>query len=348
MIDLRDENVNHKIWGIGTVIEQTEKSIVIHFSIGDKQFQYPEAFESFLTCSDKQNQEKVLSELKCKRQKAYDDKINAQKEREKALAVFDTTPKKTIGKKSYAKENIAFKCNFCDGGCKENGIGYRAACSDKLINYNIEEAHHNWCCDENSPCSQYYNGIIDRETLDSYNKGSDFICYESQMLRNWSAFAGYALTKEDYQRPLKLNKVQTNSLAILTTREPYSAEKDRFVFAVFLVDEAYEGDNREQGYVTTSSKYKLSLTNDEAKKILFWNYYHNENAPEKTAWGQGLHRYITDIQAASILHDIVTLKVGKKDEALAKELLEHFCRLNNINISDLPVLEGALSKTNNC
>ena len=203
-------------------------------------------------------------------------------------------------------------------------------------------AHYNWCCDENSPCSQYYNGIIDRKTLDGFNNGSGFICYESQMLRNWSAFAGYSLTKDSYQRPLKLNKVQINSLAILTTREPYSPENDRFVFAVFLVDEAYEGDNREQGYVTTSSKYKLSLTKDEARKILFWNYYYNENAPEKAAWGQGLHRYITDVQAASVLHDIVTLKTGKKDEALAKEFLEHFCRINDINIADIPVLEGAL------
>lgn len=107
------------------------------------------------------------------------------------------------------------------------------------------------------------------------------------MLRNWAAFAGFALTKENNQRPMKLNKVQVNSLAILTTRVPYAPEKDRFVFGVFLVDEAYEGDNREEGYVTTSSKYKLSLSLEEAKKILFWNYYHNENAPEKAAWGQG-------------------------------------------------------------
>lgn len=94
-----------------------------------------------------------------------------------------------------------------------------------------------------------------------------FVCYESQMLRSWAAFAGYAHTKENYQKPMKLNKIQINSLAILTTREPYALEKDRFVFGVFIVDEAYEGDNREQGYVTTSSKYKLSLSLDDAKKF---------------------------------------------------------------------------------
>lgn len=164
------------------------------------------------------------------------------------------------------------------------------------------------------------------------------------MLRNWAAFAGFVLTGENKQKPMKLSKVQINSLAILTSREPYAPEKDRFVFGVFLVDEAYEGDNRDEGYVTTSSKYKISLTQKEAKKILFWNYYHNENSPEKVAWGQGLHRYITDIQAASVLYDIWKVKAGTKDEELAKKFLDHFCKINAIKFDDLPVLEGALTR----
>lgn len=78
--------------------------------------------------------------------------------------------------------------------------------------------------------------------------------------------------------------------------------------------------------------------------MLFWNYYHNENAPEKAAWGQGLHRYITDEQAARILKDIVSVKEGKKDEALARKFLERFCEINSIDISDLPIMEGALQR----
>ena len=53
------------------------------------------------------------------------------------------------------------------------------------------------------------------------------------------------------------------------------------LFSVCSLWMNYEGDNRDEGYVTTSSKYKISLTQKEAKKILFWNYYHNENSPEK-------------------------------------------------------------------
>ena len=59
--------------------------------------------------------------------------------------------------------------------------------------------------------------------------------------------------------------------------------------------------------------------------------------------GQGLHRYISDIQAASILYDIWKVKAGAKDEKLAKEFLDHFCKINAIRVDDLPVLNGALT-----
>lgn len=344
MIELSSVSIMHKSFGAGKVVDYTDTYIKIEFPIGIKQFKYPEAFEKFLQCEDENIQKAILEKLALK--KEQEAELNRKKREEQARIIRDHTVVKSTGirKKTYPKENIAFKCNYCNGGLEDNGIGYVCACTDEMIVYNIEVAQHNWCCDEDSPCKQYYDGIITRKELDSFSEEDGFVCYESQMLRNWTAFAGFALTKENYQRPMKLNKVQINSLAILTTREPYVPEKERFVFGVFLVDDAYEGDNRDEGYVTTTSKYKLSLTKEEAKKVLFWNYYHNENAPEKVAWGQGLHRYISDEQAASILKDIVTVKKGKKDETLAQEFLEYFCEINSIHISNLPIMEGALKR----
>lgn len=336
--------VKHKFLGTGTILEISGDYVTVEFSSRTSKFTYPDAFDTFLQCEDSNTQSIVLEELAAKKKK--ESEIEKQKQEEQARLIrtqtYDSSSKQK--KKMPPKENIAFKCNYCDGGFSENGIGYVCACSDEMINYNIEVAHHNWCCNEDSPCKQYYDGIITRRELDEFSETDGFVCYESQMLRNWTAFAGFALTKENHQRPLKLNKVQTNSLAFLTTREPDSSEADRFVFGVFLVDEAYEGDNRDEGYVTTSSKYKLSLTKNEAKQVLFWNYYRNENAPKKTAWGQGLHRYITDVQAVNILKDIVALKKGTKEEALAQEFLEQFCKINQLDVSNLPPVEGALRK----
>lgn len=344
MVELSGVNIEHKSFGVGKVIEQTDTYLKIEFSVGIKKFKFPEAFEKFLQCEDSNTNNIVLEALESKKEKEAENKRRKQEEQSRLIKTQTFVKPSGTRQKTYPKENIAFKCNYCNGGLTENGIGYICACTDEMINYNIEVAQHNWCCDDGSPCKKYHDKIITRKELDSVSEEDGFVCYESQMLRNWTAFAGFALTKENHQRPMKLNKVQVNSLAILTTREPYDSEKDRFVFGVFLVDKAYEGDNRDEGYVTTSSKYKLGLTKEEAKKVLFWNYYYNENAPEKAVWGQGLHRYITDEQATSILKDIATVKKGKKDEELAQEFFEHFCKINRIDISELPIMEGALQR----
>lgn len=344
MIELIGANVKHRSFGIGKVIELTDTWIKIEFPDSEKRFSFPDAFESFLKCEDENMQEVILEMVAVQKKQEAELKRQKQEEQERFANARMALKGAGSKEKTYPRENIAFKCNYCNGGFAENGIGYVCACTDEMIDYNIEVAKHNWCCDDQSPCKQYYDGKISRSELDTISDSGGFVCYESQMLRNWTAFAGYALTKENNHRPMKLNKVQLNSLAILTTREPDSPEEDRFVFGVFLVDDAYEGDNREEGYVTTSSKYKLSLTKADAKDVLFWNYYYNINAPEKIAWGQGLHRYISHEQAASILYDIVRLKKGTPEEELAQEFLEHFCEINRIKISHLPVMDGALQR----
>ena len=103
-------------------------------------------------------------------------------------------------------------------------------------------------------------------------------------------------------------------------------------FAVFLVDESHEGDNRDAGYVTTNSEWKIELTPTEAHKILFWNYYINQNAPQKIVFGSGLHRYLSDEQAAQILRDIITVKVSPKE----KEFAQHF---SNTSVRSMALMQ---------
>ena len=152
-------------------------------------------------------------------------------------------------------------------------MGFRCACSEDMIDYNIRIANHTWCCNPESPCYQYYYGQISREELDVLCDGDGFVCYESKMLENWRASAGTALTGENNGKPMTLGKVQLNSLCVLTTRLPYQKEEERIIFGVFIVDDAFEGDMREEGYVTTNSIYKLELSPKEAEKLKYWNYY---------------------------------------------------------------------------
>lgn len=340
-MNLLDCAVEHVSWGAGIVKEQQGDYIIISFSSGEKQFPFPDAFEKFLKCEDVniQNQIRERIELKkqCEKQKAR------QKSEEISRALLDSHTQNSK-KSAHPENNIAFKCNYCNGGKAQNGIGYLSVCSDDLIRYNIKGTHHSWCRNESSPCCQYYKGIISRKTLNQKAANGDFICYESQMLKNWTAYAGFGLTREKKRNPMTLRKVRRNGLSILTSREPYAPEKERFIFAVFLIGEAFEGDYHSEGYVKASSKYRISLTQEEAGNLLFWNYYHNETSPENPAWSQKLHRYISNVTAASILYDIWKVKTGTEDEVPAKEFLDYFCKVNAVDQSLLPVRDGALSR----
>ena len=163
------------------------------------------------------------------------------------------------------------------------------------------------------------------------------------MLRDWKAYAGVVQTGERKGEPMKLQKVQHNSLCVLTTRNPQMIEDDRYIFAVFLVDETYVGDKQEEGYVATRSKYKIKLSPKQAEKMLFWKYYKNSKQPEKPKWGSGLHRYFNDEIAVEILKDIVNIKKNTEDEALAKEFLDYFCKTNEIDINKIKKTSGALT-----
>lgn len=145
MIELLGVNIKHKSFGVGKVIEQTDTYLKIEFPVGTKQFQFPEAFEKFLQCENSNIQNIVLEELAIKKEKEAE--IKRQKQEEQARLIKTQTIVKPSGtrQKTYPKENIAFKCNYCNGGLAENGIGYICACSDEMIDYNIEVAQHNWC-----------------------------------------------------------------------------------------------------------------------------------------------------------------------------------------------------------
>lgn len=346
-MNLTGQLVVHKAFGEGKVIDHTGAYLSVLFGEGEKRFIYPDSFQTFLRAKDEPLHAAIqheLAEAQAQKQSLQREKETAALlEREKAAEkrLVHAKPKE----RAYPRANIAFKCNYCNGGKSSERIGFHGVCSEAVIRYNIKEKNHVWCSSPDSPCRQYYDGIITSysELENMLNEaGQSYVCYESAMLRDWRAFAGVAQTGEHKGRPMKLKQVQINSLAVLTTRLPNEPEENRLIFAVFLVDDTYEGDAREEGYVSTSSRYKIEMTPSEAQKLKFWNYYSCPNAPEVIKFGSGLHRYLSDEQAAQILRDIAALKKRTAQESLAREFLDYFGRVNGINIEGVPQNGGAL------
>ncbi|MGL4337836.1 MAG: hypothetical protein ACRCST_13165 [Turicibacter sp.] len=348
-MELYGAGVVHKAFGKGKITEVSDNYVKVFFDTLDteKKFSYPTAFgmfleledEEFTTIIDEDKKQIELEELELK--KIRDEQLQQAellKQKQAALSSLKkTTSKKTIG------NNISFKCTYCDGGCHQDSVGYQGVCSDEMINQNINVAKIPWCSHPKTPCSQYLNGEISREELEKQYQDEDgFICYESQMLNQWRVYSGITQSGKNKGKPMVLKNVKPNSLAIMTTRVPESNDEDRFIFGVFLINENYEGDTTDEGYVESDPKYKMKLSLDEAKQLLFWEYYFNPTNPEKMVYGNVLHRYMTNNQCAQILEKIVGIKQGTEDEQLAKEFLEYYCKLKGIEVNNIPMPTGSL------
>lgn len=340
-MDFIGKVVIHKAWGSGIVSRHDASGFYVCFGQEEKRFSYPDSFAVFLRFEDPQLQEEP-QKLLLQKDEAKRKIIVAQHALDAAKQAKGATERKQ--KKKLERNNIVFKCNFCDGGCNKKHLGYMGACSDEMIWYNIEVAKHSWCSDPNCACNQYYYGEIDGTTLDNIFKEYGSVCHESHMLIDWIASAGFVLNGEKREEPKKIRNIQLNSLAVLTTRLPDSQEKDRIVFGVFLVDDGDEGNHENDGFVKSSSKYRIELSPEEAQQIKFWNYHSNDNNPEKPAWGQGLYRYIDNVEAVQILRDIVAVKRIPREKRLAEEFLAYFCKSKKISLSEIPELNGALKR----
>lgn len=349
-MDFTRKKVVHKKWGEGIITGVVTASNYSYYEVlfadGQHNLLFPDAFRTATVLTDSDDQYEMRQLIA---QKEWADmKMRAAsiaKTPEKPAPVQRrTTSSKPTAPRPVGRPNIVFKCNYCDGGSNQHHIGYMGACSYEIIQYNIEVAKHSWCSDPECPCNQYYYGELDGHALDDLCADGGFTCYESKMLKEWTASAGTYLTKDRKMEPKKIRNVQVNSIAVLTTRLPYAQEDERFIFGVFLVDEADEGDTVREGSVKSNSKYRIELSPTEAAQIKFWNYHANDNTPEKCTWSQGLYRYVSDIEAAQILRDIVAVKCMPVEKKFAEEFLAHFCSIKKINLNELPAPHGALKR----
>lgn len=85
------------------------------------------------------------------------------------------------------------------------------------------------------------------------------------------------------------------------------------IFAVFLIDGVFEGDERDEGGVSAHGKYRLEFTPEDAEQLIFWHYHANG----KNAGRQG---------------------------ELAREFLDYYCALRKLRPNKLPERTGALTE----
>ena len=144
-MDLLNKRVHHKAFKTGTVTKFTETYLEVKFDVkpvGREQtlkFLYPSAFEGFLVADDKGLQNEILADIQARKEAEQKAKEEKQRLQEAYAISKQQTQKK---EKKYKRENIVFKCNYCDGGTTNEQIGYAGVCSKDMIEYNIKVANY--------------------------------------------------------------------------------------------------------------------------------------------------------------------------------------------------------------
>lgn len=234
------------------------------------------------------------------------------------------------------KSNIAFKCNYCNGGFEQDKqhYGFNGVCTPGVIEHNIKKMKYEWCSLPRCACARFYNGEFTYDQVWDEFRSVGSVCYESVMLNKWEALAGWDTSGKRGERPRKILGADLGSLAVLSLVTPNSMEYERRIFALFLIDDYFAGDDENEGYVACRSQYRLHFTRKETNDLRFWNYYSYENT-DKRKWGSGLFRYLTDEQSARILHQAMLLKRGTPEATISKDIYERFCMTKGLNNTDI-------------
>lgn len=157
-----------------------------------------------------------------------------------------------------------------------------------------------------------------------------------------SLFIGNIKSGKNEGKPRRLVQIDGSSACLLTKRSSDSSEKDRAIVGVFMADKGFSGRDSKDGLIPVHPDYKLTLSEEESKNMLFWNYYVNDKNPKSMVWNSGRHRYFDNEYMAQIINDIVNLKNDdEKDEA--NKFFEYFLNINNIDKNEITEPSGPLT-----
>lgn len=138
-MDLINIEVRHKVFGKGIIIANENSYITVRFQNDKKKFIYPNAFDGYLTIESRDIAESIKQEIEIikKLEKEKKERL-AELEQQKQIQRSNSDKYIKVKIKVYPRANIAFKCNFCDGGHSDEQVGFNGVCSDDVIRNNIE------------------------------------------------------------------------------------------------------------------------------------------------------------------------------------------------------------------
>lgn len=278
LVNLINEEITHKVFGEGNIVDHEDSIITIDFNEDIKKFVYPDAFEKFITLNN-ESTAKTLKEIFLKR-KLKEEVLEKEREEERERLMLEQQRR------------------------------------EKMKNHRIHES------------SQIVFWLDEEE--------------QENIFTDWQASTGEIQSGKNKGQPNRATRLSTNSAGLLTARTPDQAETERQILGLYMVSETYSDNLIDDGMVPSDTTFRIELTDQEAEKMLFWNYYVNKSYPDRTTWNSGKYRYFDNEWTAQILKDIISIRTDEAQIKEAQDFLVHFCQLNALDLDNIPEANGAL------
>jgi hypothetical protein len=160
-MEILNVSVRHKVFGRGVVTAQTDGGITVRFAAKECKFIFPDAFAGHIRCEDEQLQAELEEMCRVKREAEAEAVREMRIARAKAeaelakIADENRNGRRNAQDRHATENNLAFKCNFCDGGCSDACIGFKGVCSDEVIKYKGTSKNSNKTQYKSCKCSKF-------------------------------------------------------------------------------------------------------------------------------------------------------------------------------------------------
>ena len=145
-----------------------------------------------------------------------------------------------------------------------------------------------------------------------------------EMQKEWKVFFGYYKSGKMKGQPRIPEKINMNSVCLITIKEKDEAEESRYIAGAFFAQEDFIGEKCTDGWISAHEKYRIIWT-EEHEKIYFWSLFPEQLKTSK--WGTGQTKFIADKLMKNILFYMEQNTTGEVLEQV-KNFNEYFVEMN--------------------
>lgn len=233
---------------------------------------------------------------------------NAEKERIRQISKKLVHMDKATAKNDGNHFNLLVNAVYCDGGKNERQIGFQGVCSDENLEKNVNANDNRWCANKNCHCGIYAENKsrATRQELERLMEDGGYVCPESRLLRDWVVNSGVY----NNRTPVHIDTAE-GKICILTTLGNGCEEKDRYIFAVFVV-ESISKDINEVEQIWADSRYRYAFPENIAKQLKIWDFVDEQD------FSTNKFALVDDETCAEILKKCAEVSQSKIVEGMVK------------------------------